>query len=161
MQYFKWLYDNRPKLKQIPGFVFMSIDDAIHFSKQFEEWISGDRTKNLYQFDGVEPTLINQTLNSSFGIRHSEQQLERNKRLRKLSNIELEQTLAYFESVDDDHFHKHDSDVELMLSVALTVGCIAYGGPKNKFVSTHEALYMWPTDMKIISDTELIAGTIE
>lgn len=156
MQYYKWMHEDDQEIYRIPGFVFMNLEDAINFSEDFEDWCysnNNQKSKNLYTFIGVDPTPIKQILTSHFGFPTKP---------RKIPHIpNIKKALAYFDTKDVDHFTYADSanDELIMLAIAKQLGCVAYGGQKNKWVSTREALYMQPITMTKISPQTLIAMT--
>jgi hypothetical protein len=151
MQYYKWMFDDSKSVRRIPGFVFLSIEDAVKFSDAFETWCYGDHPKALFTFKGVEPTRIKQNLNSRFLDRTA---------WRELSNQELQKAMLYFDKKPREYFLMAvgAKDIPLMLSIAQTVGCISVRGKSNQSHSDIEALYRWPATMTRVSEQEIIGA---
>lgn len=157
MQYFKWMFDDTKVARRVPGFVFTSVDDAIDYSKDFEEWCCGDKPKNLYTFSGVEPLQIKQFLTSYFGYR-----APAFPGIRTLSDKELTELIDYFSHKPPTYFSTrqgHD-DIPKMLSIGTTVGCIRARNGVGNYVSCVEALYLWPVTMELIEPREVIATSL-
>ncbi len=151
MRYFKWMFENEPTVHRIPGFVFISIKDALKYSSDFEEWMSNPTgaQKNLFTFVGVKPTLIKQGLTSRFG------QPMGSRVLPEISNIG--DVLGYFEKFDAGYFSgPGHNEVPLMLAVAQEAGCIKCR-EQREYIAGCEALYVWPVTMKMVSPAQIIS----
>lgn len=154
MRYYKWMFEDQDRVRRVPGFVFVSIEDAAEYTDDFDDWCHNPgKSKKLFTFEGVEPTTIKQILTSHFGQRTPPYQTQ------DLTDAEVERVLDYFETKQVDYFcmAAGDAEIPLMLSVAKAVGCIKHAGPPRKYVAGVEALYMWPVEMVQVSPEELMA----
>jgi hypothetical protein len=156
MQYYKWMYDEDEHVMRIPGFAFMSLEDATKYGGEFEKWCHGNSPKALFSFSGVNPTQIKQMLSSDFCNNL------RGTKSRELSDEELQRAIAYFDDKPRNYFFTRFGvpDVPLMLSVGKTVGCIGVRNTKSSSHSDIEVLYCWPVKMVRIQPQEIIASKI-
>ena len=153
------MYEDEDRIRRIPGFVFVSLADAMKYSKDFEHWCyrHGTADKNLYTFTGVDPTPIKQSLTSHFGHRTPPYPIT------DLTPKQVEEALAYFDTKPFDHFTYRVGveDIPLMLSVAKAVGCIKNKTSEAGYVYSVEAFYFLPATMERMSPQDMLACSIE
>lgn len=138
--YYKWMYEAAPEVTRVPGFVFMSVEDAMAYSKDFDDWTYGDKSqKHLFSFKGVSPTQFPIMFGSCLGLRDDRRPPA------KLSNQDVNKYMQFFAKQPEDFFmlaaatQEHEN---MFLALAATVGCLK---PKLKSKSNYvydiEAFY--------------------
>ena len=116
MIYYKWISNDKPILRSIPGFVWASLDDAIEMKEEVSGWISGDL--NLYSMTGPEPTTINTLFRSSLSSKHKS---------KPFNSKQAKQAKEYIESKPEDFFGlaiSTEDDEELFRRLAATHGAL-------------------------------------
>jgi hypothetical protein len=156
-RYYKWMMSDDPVMNRIPGFVFLSLKDAIKYQYEYDDWIYNSNIKNLYTFVGVNPIPIKQMLVSKFGHRTPSYNVT------SLNNLELSNALYYFSTKPSDWFTftEGEKDIELMLSIGRTVGCIKPVDIHVQYVYDIEALYCLPIKMIKVTHQNIIAKYLD
>lgn len=148
LRYYKYIYSDDEIIRDIPGFVFISVRDALAYLEAFKSWTGKARPipASLYQFDGVDPTPFPVMFSSSLTMRF---------RPRRITDEEATKILEHFKRQDDDFFWKAAStneDVQMFMDLANHVKAlkpqdINYGG-----ITDVEAFYYDTVTMRRIAD---------
>lgn len=156
--YYKWIHDDKDVINGIPGFVFCSLEDALAYADEFDDWSTGPTDKHLYQFSGVAPTTFPIMLGSILGYCGTNS-------VKPLPNDKIDDALHYFSRFREDAFINgpgngrtmSDDDINLFMALAGAVGCLK---PKLKrrydYVYDVEAFYGRPVTMKLIDSRTTI-----
>jgi hypothetical protein len=151
-QYYKLIFDVRPTILRIPGFVWLNIEDAHSQKYEYLGWAAG-RTADLgiYKFEGKE------AIESPVSFVSSMTNWVEEPIPPKMSDNEFANAMAYFNSKDPDHFFTQDGvkDLTLMHRMVATAGIMVYRG-----TGFTEAFCLVPTTMTRI-DSAFTSEEIE
>ena len=153
MRYYKFIYSDDETIRNIPGFVFISVRDALAYFDEFKGWVGRDNSSpSLYQFDGVDPTPF-PIMFSSYLVNHPDK--KKNLRPRRITDEEATKILQYFERQVDDFFFlavSTNEDEQLFFDLANHVKALKPHDINYGEIVDVEAFYYDTVTMRRIAD---------